>query len=133
MGVKSDSDLVMIVVLLVKKVMMTMMIVMYTWHRAINDDGNDEDGVDDNCKVMGVQSDSWQMFGKHKYFSQFALEHYQSDDDDDELRILFVRWKNIFVVARNKMSHLDCFKRSTWLLKSKKNRSLWALRTRPRL
>ena len=49
------------------------------------------DGVDDNCKVMGVQSDSWQMFGKHKYFSQFALEHYQSDDDDDELGILFVR------------------------------------------
>ena len=75
MGVKSDGDLVivMIVVLLVKKMMMTMMI------------------VDDNCKVMGVQSDSWQMFGKHKYFSQFALEHYQSDDDDDELGILFVR------------------------------------------
>ena len=112
MGVKSDSDLVivMIVVLLVKKVMMTMMIVMYTWHRAINDDGNDEDGVDDNCKVMGVQSDSWQMFGKHKYFSQFALEHYQSDDDDDEHGILFLRWKNIFVVARNKMSHLAVWK-----------------------
>ena len=53
-----------------------------------------------------MQSDSWQMFGKHKYFSQFALEHYQSDDDDDEHGILFLRCKNIFVVARNKMSHL---------------------------
>ena len=29
-----------------------------------------------------VQSDSFQLFGKHKYFHQFALEHPNDPDDD---------------------------------------------------
>ena len=34
-----------------------------------------------------VQSDSWQLFGKRKYFPQFTLEHpngYAAADDDDD-------------------------------------------------
>ena len=63
------------------------------WWRRRHDDEDDDDvdvdvdvddDDDDDCMVSRVQSDSWQLFGKHKYFPKFALGHFYAEVDDDD-------------------------------------------------
>ena len=50
-----------------------------------DDNDNDaDDDDDDDFMVSRVQSDSWQLFGKHKYFPKFALGHFYAEVDDDD-------------------------------------------------